>query len=134
MLTRQGCGGASTIYCYDGQIPRHSIVVGHTWEPTSTIVNDARFQYAYSSYELGPYGKTIPTSPNQLVSPAYTASAYTIAYSFPSYSYGENYAAVGIEKRWEVNDNLSIQRKNHSFKAGFDLSYVPYVDSYALNV
>jgi hypothetical protein len=134
LLTRQGCGGASTIYCYDGQIPRHSIVVGHTWEPTSTIVNDARFQYAYSSYELGPYGKTIPTSPNQLVSPAYTASAYTIAYSFPSYSYGENYAAVGIEKRWEVNDNLSIQRKNHSFKAGFDLSYVPYVDSYALNV
>lgn len=134
LLTRQGCGGASTIYCYDGQIPRHSIVAGHTWEPTSTIVNDAHFQYAYSSYQLGPYGKTIPTSPDQLVSPGYTASAYTIAYQFPSFSYGENYAAVGIEKRWEINDNLSIQRKNHSLKAGFDLSYVPYVDSYALNV
>jgi hypothetical protein len=134
LLTRQGCGGASTIYCYDGQIPRHSIVAGHTWEPTSTIVNDARFQYAYSSYQLGPYGKTIPTTPSQLVSPAYTSSAYTIAYEFPSFAYGENYAAVGIEKRWEINDNFSIQRKNHSLKAGFDLSYVPYVDSYALNV
>jgi hypothetical protein len=134
LLTRQGCGGASTIYCYDGEIPRHSLVVGHTWEPTSTMVNDVHFQYAYSSYQLGPYGKTIPTSPSQLVSPAYTASSYTIAYDFPSFSYGENYAAVGIEKHWEINDHLSIQHKNHSFKAGFDLSYVPYVDSYALNV
>jgi outer membrane receptor protein involved in Fe transport len=130
-LTRQGCGGANTQYCYDGQIPRHSIVVGHTWEPRPAIVNDAHFQYAYSSYQLGPYGEKIPTSPNQLKSP--TFNEISTGYSFPSFSYGKIYSQVGIEKHWELNDAVSIQHKQHTFKFGGDIIYVPYVDSSAAN-
>jgi hypothetical protein len=133
LLTRQGCSGSSTYSCYDGQIPRHSIVVGHTWEPTSQIVNEARFQYAYSSYQLGPYGTTIPKTPNDLLSSQFT-SAIGIGYRFPSFSYGETYSAVGIETRWELNDSLSIQKGTHSFKMGFDISYIPYVDASAVNL
>jgi hypothetical protein len=127
-LTREGCGGASTLYCYDGQIPRHSIVVGHTWEPRPAMVNEARFQYAYSSYQLGPYNGTIPTTPSQLVAPSF-ASQIGVGYVFPSFSYGKLYAQVGIEKHWEANESLSVQRGPHTYKAGGDLIYVPYVDS-----
>jgi hypothetical protein len=133
LLTRQGCGNSSTYSCYDGQIPRHSIVVGHTWEPTSQIVNESRFQYAYSSYQLGPYGTTIPKTPDDLLDPKFT-SAVGIGYRFPSFSYGETYSAVGIEQRWEINDSLSYQRGKHSLKGGFDISYIPYVDASAVNL
>jgi hypothetical protein len=133
LLTRQGCGNSSTYSCYDGQFPRRAIVVGHTWEPTSQIVNEARFQYAYASYQLGPYGTTIPKTPNDLLSPTFT-NAVGIGYRFPSFSYGETYSAVGIEQRWEVNDSISYQRGRHTFKAGFDISYIPYVDASAVNL
>jgi hypothetical protein len=130
-LTREGCGGSSTIYCYDGQIPRHSIVIGHTWQINPAMVNDAHFQYAYSSYQLGPYNGTIPTQPSQLT--AANFSEISTAYVFPSFSYGKNYAQVGIEKHIELNDAFSLEHKNHTFKFGGDLIYVPYVDSSALN-
>jgi hypothetical protein len=130
-LTRQGCGGSNTQYCYDGLIPRHSIVVGHTWQITPALVNDAHFQYAYSSYQLGPYNGKIPTEPSQLTAPAF--SEISTGYVFPSFSYGKIYSQVGIEKHIELNDAVSIQRKQHTFKTGGDLIYVPYVDSSAEN-
>jgi Carboxypeptidase regulatory-like domain/TonB dependent receptor len=130
-LTREGCGGASTIYCYDGQIPRHSIVAGHTWQINPATVNDAHFQYSYSSYQLGPYNGKIPTEPGQLIAPNF--SEISTAYVFPSFSYGKNYAQVGIEKHIELNDAVSLEHKQHTFKMGGDLIYVPYVDSSALN-
>lgn len=133
LLGRQGCGGTSTYSCYDGEVPRHAIVGGHIWEINSRMLNEARFQYAYSSYQLGPYGTAIPHSPNDLLNPKFT-DAVGIGYRFPSFSYGETYSAVGIEKRWELNDSLSIQRGEHSLKMGFDISYIPYIDSSAVNL
>jgi hypothetical protein len=131
--SNNGCSGSNTYGCYTGQIPRHAIVVGHTWEPTAKIVNDARFQYAYISYELGPYGTPIPSKPSDLVNPSYTQNI-GVGYRFPSFTYGKEYAAVGVESRWEVNDSLTIQHNTHSFKMGFDVSYVPYVDANATNL
>jgi len=89
-LTFQGCGGSSEAFCYDGLIPRHSIVAGDTWAPTSTSVNDLRFQYAYSAYQLGPPGH-VWTDVNTLATdPAATAQLQR-AYIFPSFSYGAGY-------------------------------------------
>jgi hypothetical protein len=130
-LTRQGCGGANTQYCYDGLIPRHSIVAGHTWQINPATVNDAHFQYAYSSYQLGPYNGKIPTEPGQLT--ASNFNEVSTGYVFPSFSYGKVYAQVGIEKHLELNDAVSLEHKNHTFKMGGDLIYVPYVDSSAEN-
>lgn len=130
-LTRQGCGGTNTEYCYDGLIPRHSIVAGHTWQVTPAMVNEGHFQYAYSSYQLGPYNGTIPTEPSQLT--ATNFSEISTGYVFPSFSYGKIYAQVGIEKHIELNDMFSIQHRGHTFKFGGDGIYVPYVDSSALN-
>jgi hypothetical protein len=130
-LTRQGCGGTNTEYCYDGLIPRHSIVVGHTWQINPAMVNESHFQYSYSSYQLGPYNGSIPTEPSQLT--ASNFSEISTGYVFPDFSYGKVYAQVGIEKHIELNEALSLQHKRHTFKFGGDLIYVPYVDSSALD-
>lgn len=133
LVSANGCGGSTTIGCYDGQIPRHALVVGHTWEPSPKIVNEAHFQYAYISYELGPYGTPVPTHPLDLLNPNYTKNV-GVAYSFPDFGYGKNYAAVGVESRWEINDSVTLQKGTHSIKGGFDTSYVPYVDASASNL
>ena len=71
--TWQGCGGTAESNCYDGLIPRHSFVAGHTWTARPTLVNEFRFQYAISSYLLGPSGQPIFTSLGQY--PGVTAGA-----------------------------------------------------------
>jgi len=131
--TASGCGGTITTGCYDGNYPRKAYVAGHTWEPTAKIVNEARFQYAYISYELGPWNTPLPTKPTDLIDSNYSKNI-SLSYSFTSLSYGHNYAAVGVESRWQVNDSLSIQKAAHSIKLGVDLSYVPYVDASASNL
>jgi hypothetical protein len=130
LATAQGCGGTVTNGCYDGQFPRKAYVAGHTWEPTSKIVNEARFQYAYISYELGPYNTPPPKKPTDFLDPNY-AKNITIGYAFASFNYGHTYAADGVESRWQVNDSLTIQKGAHSIKVGGDISYVPYTDAVA---
>jgi Carboxypeptidase regulatory-like domain len=131
LRTRQGCGGSNTQYCYDGEIPRHSIVVGHTWEPFPAAVNEVHFQNAYSSYQLGPYNEPIPSEPNQLT--AANFHEISTGYAFPSFTYGKVYAQVGIEKHDELNDTFSLQHGKHTYKFGGDGIYIPYVDSSAEN-
>ena len=126
LITWNGCGGATMAACYDGQIPRHSLVVGHTWSPSPTIVNEVRFQYAYSSYELGPSGTPIWTQLG-VYSPARLAEMQT-QLNFPSFSYGFGYSDVGVETRWEGKDDVSIVKGKHSIKFGADVSRVPYGD------
>ncbi len=131
--TRNGCSGATTYECYDGQIPRWAYVAGHTWEPNSHMVNAAHFQYAYLSYELGPYDTPIPTSPTDMTNPSYAANI-TPGYEFPSLDWGHNYAAVGIETRYELNDTFTIVHGAHQIAFGGDASYLGYVDSSAINL
>ncbi len=133
LSTASGCGGTTTTGCYDGHYPRKAYVVGHTWEPTAKVVNEARFQYAYISYELGPWNTPLPTKPTDLIDPNYSKNI-SLSFTFPSLSYGHNYAAVGVESRWQVNDSITIQKGTHSIKLGIDLSYVPYVDASASNL
>ena len=102
-LSYNGCGGTSVANCYDGLIPRRSVVVGHTWTVSPTIVNEARFQYAYSAYLLGPAGEPVWTdignyAPERL-------AQMQLALNFPSFSYGFGYASDGVEKRYEGKDD-----------------------------
>jgi len=126
LITWNGCGGSTMSACYDGQIPRHSLVVGHTWTPSPAIVNEARFQYAYSSYELGPSGTPIWTQLG-VYSPARLAEMQT-QLNFPSFTYGFGYSDDGVETRWEGKDDVSIVKGKHSIKLGADVSRVPFGD------
>ncbi|HEX3878684.1 MAG TPA: carboxypeptidase regulatory-like domain-containing protein [Bryobacteraceae bacterium] len=125
-ITWNGCGGSSMSNCYDGQIPRHSIVAGHTWTPTPTVVNEVRFQYAFSSYLLAPSGTQIFS---QLGSyPAARLSELQTTLVFPSFNWGNDYADNGVEKRWEGKDDVSIMKGSHTLKLGVDVSRVPFED------
>ena len=131
LLTGNGCGGSSLQSCYDGLIPRHSIVAGHTWTPKPTLVNDFRFQYAWASYQLGPSGKPIWTqigveSPERL-------NQLQTGISFPSFSYGFTYADVGIEQRYQFKDDILWQKGSHALKFGVDVSRVPFADDAPVN-
>jgi len=130
-LSAQGCGGSNLQSCYDGLIPRRSAVVGHTWTPKPTLVNDFRFQYAWASYELGPSGEPIWTQIG-VESPARLNLLQT-GISFPSFTYGFTYADVGIEKRYEVKDDVLWQKGSHAIKFGFDVSRVPFADDAPVN-
>jgi len=125
-ITWNGCGGTAMANCYDGLIPRHSVVAGHTWTPTSNIVNEVRFQYAFSSYLLGPSGVPVFTDLGSY--PAARINALQTTLAFPSFSYGNDYADNGVEKRFEGKDDVSIVKGKHTLKFGVDVSRVPFED------
>lgn len=131
LLSYQGCGGRTVRNCYNGQIPRKSLVAGHTWTITPTLLNEFRFQYAFASYQLGPPNAPIPTDPVK-----YSQTVLTnlqTAYVFPGFSYGFGYADTGIERRFQLLDSVSITRGRHNLRAGFDASYIPFTDGAASN-
>ncbi|HTA69466.1 MAG TPA: carboxypeptidase regulatory-like domain-containing protein [Bryobacteraceae bacterium] len=129
--TWQGCNGAAESNCYDGLIPRHSFVGGHTWTPKPNLVNDFRFQYAFSSYLLGPSGEPIFTELGNFSAPR-LAELQTV-YSFPSFRYGQGYGELGIERRTEFKDDINYVKGNHILKFGFDYSYIPFADDTVIN-
>ena len=129
--TWQGCGGTVESNCYDGLIPRHSFVGGHTWTPRSTLVNEVRFQYAIASYLLGPSGQPIFTSLGQY--PASRLAELQTVYVFPSFRYGQGYGELGTEKRWEIKDDVSYVAGKHNLKFGFDFSRIPFADDTVIN-
>jgi hypothetical protein len=126
LITWNGCGGTSMANCYDGQIPRHALVAGHTWTPTPTIVNELRFQYAFSSYLLSPSGTPIFSELGSYPPARMNALQTTVV--FPSFRWGNAYADNGVEKRWEWKDDISIFRGAHNIKAGVDVNYIPFED------
>lgn len=129
--TWQGCGGTVESNCYDGQIPRHSFVAGHTWTAKPTLVNEFRFQYALASYLLGPSGQPIFTSLGEY--PASRLAQLQTVYIFPSFRYGQGYGELGTEKRWEFKDDVSYIRGKHTIKFGFDYSHIPFADDTVIN-
>ncbi len=129
--TWQGCGGTAESNCYDGLIPRHAFVGGHTWTPTPAIVNDFRFQYGFSSYLLGPSGLPIFTDIGNF--PASRLAQLQTVYSFPSFRYGMGYGELGVERRTEFKDDLTWVRGKHVVKMGFDYSYIPFADDQTTN-
>jgi hypothetical protein len=129
--TWQGCNGTNESNCYDGLIPRHAFVGGHTWTPTASIVNEFRFQYGFSSYLLGPSGQPIWTDLGQF--PASRLALLQPVYSFPSFRYGQGYGELGIERRTEFKDDVTWVKHAHTLKFGFDYSYIPFADDQVTN-
>lgn len=131
LLSYQGCGGISVRNCYNGQIPRQSLVAGHTWTITPSLLNEFRFQYAFASYQLGPPNAAIPTDAGNFSQDV--LSHLQTGYAFPGFSYGFGYAETGVERRYQVLDSIGIIRGKHNVRIGFDTSYIPFADGTASN-
>jgi Carboxypeptidase regulatory-like domain len=128
--TCQGCGGINASG-RDEEVPRQSVVVGHTWLRGVRQLNDFRFQYAHAAFYGYPGGTEIFKETGSF--PPERVNRSTRTYSFPSLVYGNNYDYISPESRWEFRDTYAMTRGDHSIKFGGEYNYMPYISEGAGN-
>jgi hypothetical protein len=128
--TCQGCGGTAASG-RDEEIPRRSIVAGHTWIRGPRQLNDFRFQYAYAAFYGYPGNTEVWKETGEF--PVDRLNRSTRQFSFPSLSYGNNYDYISPESRWGFRDTYSLSLGEHSVKMGGEYNYMPYVSESAGN-
>jgi hypothetical protein len=128
--TCQGCGGVNASG-RDEEVPRQSVVLGHTWLRGARQLNDVRFQYAHAAFYGYPGGTDIWKETGAF--PAERVNRSTRTYSFPSLTYGNNYDYISPESRWELRDTYALNLGTHGVKFGGEYNYMPYVSEGAGN-
>jgi hypothetical protein len=128
--TCQGCGGISASG-RDEEVPRESVVMGHTWVRGVRQLNDLRFQYAHAAFYGYPGGTAIWKETGAF--PPQRVDRSTRTYSFPSLTYGNNYDYISPESRWEIRDTYAMNYGDHGVKFGGEYNYMPYVSEGAGN-
>jgi len=126
-----GCGG-TVASSNDQDIPRESLVVGHTWIRGAKALNDFRFQWAHAAFYGYPGGTDIWKTVGEF--PLERTSRGSRQFRFPSLSYGSNYDDLSPETRWEFRDTYSLNRSKHDLKFGGEVNYNPYTVDNALNL
>jgi hypothetical protein len=113
---------------FDFGVPRQSLVGSHTWVLSGRTLNDIRFQYAYSKYQVAP-----PYSHGDWAAGDFEARLpfCTPVYSYPSIVVGGcGNAQMGPEHRYEFKDDFSHLMQafggSHQWKSGFDFSVIPF--------
>jgi outer membrane receptor protein involved in Fe transport len=126
-----GCGG-TTASSNDQDIPRESLVLGHTWIRGAKALNDFRFQWAHAAFYGYPGGTEIWKTVGEF--PLERTSRGSRQYRFPSLGYGSNYDDLSPETRWEFRDTYSLNKGKHDLKFGGEFNYNPYTVDNALNL
>lgn len=113
---------------FDFAVPRTSAVLAHTWIVNDRMLNDFRFQYAFSKYEVSPsysHGRWDPGDFNQE-----RLSNCTPAYRYPTLAVGNCNDQMGPETRWQFKNDFSYLKTDwagtHQWKAGVDYNYVEF--------
>jgi outer membrane receptor protein involved in Fe transport len=114
---------------FDFGVPRSSLVVGHTWIAGDRVVNDFRFQRAYSKYIVSPPYSHTEWDPADFGDDR--LSYCTPIYNYPSLGLGGcGNSQMGPETRWEVKNDLAYLLPEwagrHQLKMGFDYNYIPF--------
>lgn len=127
------CGGTSARNAgYDQTIPRRAVVAGHTWILSKYLLNDFRFQYAISTYEIAPAGTTIFRKVGDYPSERVGPQRIQRRFVFPSLTYGGNFDEIGPEARIQLKEEFSVHIPNsrgpHDLKFGIDYSRIPFKD------
>jgi outer membrane receptor protein involved in Fe transport len=127
------CGGtAAANNGFDQTIPRRAVVAGHTWVLSPRLLNDFRFQYAYSMYQIAPAGTTIFTKVGDYNSSRINPQRIQRVFNFPSLQYGGNFDELGPEQRWQVKNEYTVNvgdwHGSHDVKLGADFSSIPFKD------
>jgi len=114
---------------FDFAVPRKSAVLGHTWVVNDSMLNDFRFQYGFSKYEVAP--------PNSHGSwePGYFGEDRLAfcqeVFSYPSLQLGGcGNTQMGPETRWQLKNDYSFLMPGwggtHQWKTGVDYSYIEF--------
>lgn len=113
---------------FDFGVPRQSAVLSHTWVMNSRSLNDFRFQYAYSKYQVAPPYSHGDWAPGDFTD---RVKLCTPVFSYPSVLLGGcGNAQMGPEYRYQLKDDFSRLMQGwggtHQWKAGVDYSYIPF--------
>lgn len=113
---------------FDFAVPRTSAVVGHTWIMSDRALNDFRFQYAFSKYEVSPsysHGRWDPGDFSQA-----RLSKCTPRFLYPTLTVGNCNDQMGPERRWQFKNDFSYLKTDwagtHQWKMGVDYSYIEF--------
>src|SRR5947207_6470242 len=90
---------------FDFAVPRDSAVLGHTWLLNARAINDVRFQFAFSKYEV-----ELPNSAAEFAACDFSQTRLgqcTPRFNYPSLQVGGCNSQMGPEKRWEIKDDFS---------------------------
>lgn len=122
-------GGTTTPSAnFDFAVPRTSAVIGHTWVLSNRALNDFRFQYAFSKYEvLSPY------SPEGFAAGDFSdkrLSRCTPRFNYPTLQVGGCNTQMGPERRYQFKNDFSYLLGRwggrHQWKMGFDYNYITF--------
>jgi hypothetical protein len=125
-LTSGGTSAASA--GFDFAVPRDSAVLAHTWVVSDRALNDFRFQYGFSKYEVSPTYSHGSWEPGDF--PQERLDACTPAFRYPSLSVGNCNNQMGPETRWQFKNDTSYLLDalggSHQLKVGVDYNYIEF--------
>ena len=129
-----GCGGTSRENSgFDLQVPRRALVTGLTSVLSDAALNEFKFQYAYSMYQIAPSGTPIFTEVAEF--PQQRLDNIQRTENYPNLRDGGNFDELGPELRWEFRNDFTYYKTDwggeHNFKMGVDFSHIPFEDSSA---
>jgi hypothetical protein len=122
-------GGRTTpSAAFDFAVPRHSTVAAHTWVVSDRLLNDFRFQNAFSKYEVAPpysHGSWDPGDFDDRL------QYCTPVFNYPSVQVGGcGNTQMGPEGRWQLKNDISYfvpeWGGSHQWKTGVDYNYVTF--------
>ncbi|MGH9323375.1 MAG: TonB-dependent receptor [Vicinamibacteria bacterium] len=120
--------GGITAEGFDFAVPRDSEVVGHTWVASDRIMNEFRFQRAFSKYEVSP-----AFSHGSFDAGDFSAERLALCdveIFRPTLRTGSCNDQMGPETRWQFKNDLTYFNPNwggdHQFKMGADYNYIEF--------
>jgi outer membrane receptor protein involved in Fe transport len=113
---------------FDFGVPRQSAVFSHSWVMNASTLNDMRFQYAYSKYQVAPPYSHGDWAPGDFTD---RLNFCTPVFSYPSVIVGGcGNAQMGPEHRYQIKDDFAKLTQgwggSHQWKIGVDYSYIPF--------
>ena len=119
-------------------VPRESVVMGATSVINDRVVNDIRFQYGYSMYQVYSKAGSYSYAPNTIweAQQAGTLENHIawkncdLRINRPSLRLGDCANQMGPEHRWQVREDVSVfvsgEGSTHDLKFGGDANYIPF--------
>jgi len=129
------CGGTNAAFSGSRvDQRRNSLVAGHTAVLGHSALNEFHFQYAPFEFLTAPPGANVWNDPTTY--PAERFAQATMAYTFPSLSYGTSTSRVQKEWWWEFREDFSVTARaagSHAWKFGSASVRGPNKDDSASN-
>ena len=112
-----GCGGTTSSFGTDVNVPGFTYFLGHTWVLSNRLLNEFALLYAESNQKTLPSDRFTPAG----ISTAVGSQRYV----FPSFSWGAAPGTAFNNQYRQFRDSLTFTSGRHTWKAGGGLQWLP---------